>query len=333
MDCAHFVTFLLCSKPFGPAAPIHPLQGYAQSLHATNEKRAARRANPLAEFTCRVALPDVDVTDRLRLDVPVGQAGMGAGLAGATLAAAVAKAGGLGTIGITTPRQLRTSIDVVREQAPGRAVPVNLLMPFVRRHHVAVCVDARMDVVVLALCEKRRLVEQFRDAGTRFLLTHEANANRECQRRIINADKTIETNLFGFGWPLLHRVAPNAATRRWCDDDGEADPLSAALNAASRPLSVLGYLDAGETALRIGELTSAGQAVKDLSPRYARPLAHQRERKTVPVLGPHRLDHRRVQPRVITHHLQRLPRRQHSGVIGMRLQDPAITNDVVYHND
>jgi hypothetical protein len=93
MDCAHFVTFLLCSKPFGPAAPIHPLQGYAQSLHATNEKRAARRANPLAEFTCRVALPDVDVTDRLRLDVPVGQAGMGAGLAGATLAAAVARAG------------------------------------------------------------------------------------------------------------------------------------------------------------------------------------------------------------------------------------------------
>jgi nitronate monooxygenase len=139
-------------------------------------------------------------------------------------------------------------------------------------------------------------------AGTRFLLTHEANANREYQRRIINADKAIETNPFGFSWPLRHRVVPNAATRRWCDDDGKANALPAALNAASRPLSALGYFDAGalmrlqsparpfftplppvagvpdswvdraalyagETALRIGELTSAGQAVKDLSPR------------------------------------------------------------------
>src|ERR1700741_768365 len=65
------------------------------------------------------------------------------------------------------------------------------------------------------------------------------------QRRIINADKTIETNLFGFSWPLRHRVVPNAATRRWCHADGKANALPAALNAASRPLSVLGYFDAG----------------------------------------------------------------------------------------
>jgi NAD(P)H-dependent flavin oxidoreductase YrpB (nitropropane dioxygenase family) len=139
-------------------------------------------------------------------------------------------------------------------------------------------------------------------AGTRFLLTHEANANREYQRRVINADKTIETNLFGLSWPLRHRVVPNAATRRWCGADGRAKVLPAALNAASRPLSVLGYFDAGalmrlqspgrpfftplapvagvpeswlagaalyagETALRIGELTSAEQAVADLTPR------------------------------------------------------------------
>ncbi|GAB7142472.1 hypothetical protein AWC22_10390 [Mycobacterium riyadhense] len=34
----------------------------------------------------------MDLLDRLRLDVPVGQAGMGGGLAGAALAVAVAKA-------------------------------------------------------------------------------------------------------------------------------------------------------------------------------------------------------------------------------------------------
>ena len=38
-------------------------------------------------------------------------------------------------------------------------------MPFVRRHHVAVCVDSRVDSVVLAFGEKRGLVEHFRDAG------------------------------------------------------------------------------------------------------------------------------------------------------------------------
>ncbi|AOS94064.1 nitronate monooxygenase [Mycobacterium intracellulare] len=327
----------------------------------------------------------MDLADRLRLDHPVGQAGMGGGLAGAALAAAVANAGGLGTLGIDTPRRLRASINQVRQQAPGRAVAVNLLLPFVHRHHVAACVDAWVDAVVLAFGDKRGLVQHLRDAGvfvfvmvgteaqaraaiacgadgliaqgreagghlvgtvpaldflphalraagnrpvllaggvataadtraaldcgasgviagTRFLLTHEANASREYQRRILRADRTIETNLFGLSWPLRHRVVPNQATRRWCRADGRAKVVPAALNAASRPLSALGYFDAGalmrlqspalpfftplapvagvpdswldgaalyagETALRIGELTSAGQAVADLSPR------------------------------------------------------------------
>ncbi|OBF67245.1 oxidoreductase [Mycobacterium sp. 852002-51971_SCH5477799-a] len=327
----------------------------------------------------------MDIADRLRLDVPVGQAGMGGGLAGAALAGAVARAGGLGTLGIDTPRRLRTSIEQVRAQAPGRAVAVNLLLPFVHRRHVAVCVDARVDAVVLAFGEKRGLVAHLRDAGifvfvmvgteaqaraaiacgadgliaqgreagghlvgtmaaldflphalaaaadrpvflaggiatgadtraalgagasgviagTRFLLTHEANANHEYQRRILRADTTIETNLFGMSWPLRHRVVPNAATRRWCGQDGKAKALPAAVNAASRPLSALGYFDArplmrlqspafpfftplapvagvpdswldsaalyaGETALRIGELISAEQAVAELTPR------------------------------------------------------------------
>ncbi len=310
---------------------------------------------------------------------------MGGGLAGASLAAAVANAGGLGTLGIDTPHRLRASIDRVREEAPGRAVAVNLLLPFVHRRHVAACVDARVDVVVLAFGEKRGLVEHLRDAGifvfvmvgteaqaraaiacgadgliaqgreagghlvgtmpaldflpqalraagrhpvflaggiatatdsraaldagasgviagTRFLLTHEANANREYQRRIMRADKTIETNLFGLTWPLRHRVIPNAATDRWCGADGRAKALPAVLNAASRPVSALGYFDAGalmrlqtpalpfftplapvsgvpdswldsaalyagETGLRIRELTTAAQAVADLCPR------------------------------------------------------------------
>jgi nitronate monooxygenase len=138
-------------------------------------------------------------------------------------------------------------------------------------------------------------------AGTRFLMTHEANANREYQRRITIADNTIETNLFGLSWPLRHRVLPNAATRRWCHDDGSAKALPATLNRISSPLSILGYFDAGallrlqspdrpiftplapvaempdswveraalyagDTARRIGEVTSAATVVADLSP-------------------------------------------------------------------
>jgi NAD(P)H-dependent flavin oxidoreductase YrpB (nitropropane dioxygenase family) len=326
----------------------------------------------------------MDVADRLRLDVPVGQAGMGGGLAGAPLAGAVAKAGGLGTLGLAPPGQLRTSIDRVRAEAPARAVAVNLLMPFVRRSHIAVCVDTRVDVVVVAFGGDRTVVEHLREAGifvfamvgteaqaraaigwgadgliaqgreagghlvgtmpaleflpqalavagerpvllaggiatgadtraalgagaagviagTRFLLTHEANAHPDYQRRILHADRTIETTLFGLSWPLRHRVVPNAATRKWCRSDGSAKALPAAVNAASRWLAVLGYLDAGalirmqspalpvftplaplpsmpnssvdsgalyagDTVLRINEIVSAQQAVKELAP-------------------------------------------------------------------
>lgn len=73
-------------------------------------------------------------------------------------------------------------------------------------------------------------------AGTRFLLTYECNAHPEYQRRVLGADNTIETMLFGFGWPARHRVAPNAATDRWCSQDGRGSPLVTALN---RPTGIL----------------------------------------------------------------------------------------------
>jgi nitronate monooxygenase len=49
-------------------------------------------------------------------------------------------------------------------------------------------------------------------AGTRFLLTHEARAHPEYQRRILAADKTFRTTLLGLGWPAPHRVVANSAT-------------------------------------------------------------------------------------------------------------------------
>nr|MDT0526135.1 nitronate monooxygenase [Streptomyces sp. DSM 41633] len=46
-------------------------------------------------------------------------------------------------------------------------------------------------------------------AGTRFLLTHESGAHPAYRQRIIDADSTIETTVFGLAWPARHRVLPN----------------------------------------------------------------------------------------------------------------------------
>jgi hypothetical protein len=120
---------------------------------------------------------------------------------------------------------------------------------------------------------------------------------------VLAATATIETTLFGFGWPARHRVVANAATQRWLDQDGAVKRLPAALNAlgsgvgrvvtdgiAARlprvqrvgvPLLAPGPplagmadaavecnpLYAGETATRIDSLVTAAQAVGLLAGR------------------------------------------------------------------
>ncbi|HZQ33565.1 MAG TPA: nitronate monooxygenase [Mycobacterium sp.] len=325
----------------------------------------------------------MDVLDRLRMDVPVAQAGMGGGIAGPDLAVAVANAGGLGTLGWMPADWLRRSIDRVRADAPGRAVAVNLLMPFVRRADVRVCVQSRIDVAVIAFGGDSGLVRELRDAGvfvfvmvgtadqarravqwgadgliaqggeagghltgttpaseflptalnlatgrpvllaggiadaadtkkalsegasavvagTRFLLTHESGAHPEYQRRVLAAETTYRTTLFGFGWPAPHRVVPNAATARWCHADGTAKLSPRLVNAPSAVVARLGNVSpyllsraqsprlplfspvapvkqmpassvdrtalyAGESVLRMTKVTSAREAVAELA--------------------------------------------------------------------
>jgi nitronate monooxygenase len=136
-------------------------------------------------------------------------------------------------------------------------------------------------------------------AGTRFLLTHESRAHPEYQRRILSADRTFRTMLFGLGWPAPHRVIANAATQRWCNADGTAKVVPRLVNGGSAFLAKLpattsvlrmqtprlplfspiaptigmpaSAVDrtacyAGQTALRMSSVTSAGQALADLSP-------------------------------------------------------------------
>ncbi|MFL6109073.1 MAG: nitronate monooxygenase, partial [Marmoricola sp.] len=82
---------------------------------------------------------------RIGIRFPILQAGMGGGIAGADLAAAVTAAGGLGTLGMGSPSGMHRQLVLARERATG-PIGVNLLLPFVRRGHASVAAAA--DVVV-----------------------------------------------------------------------------------------------------------------------------------------------------------------------------------------
>lgn len=83
--------------------------------------------------------------ERIGVEVPVVQAGMGGGLARHALAAAVSEAGGLGTLGTDPPGVLARELDAARSLT-GRPLAVNLLLPFAGRGHWRVA--RRADVVV-----------------------------------------------------------------------------------------------------------------------------------------------------------------------------------------
>jgi NAD(P)H-dependent flavin oxidoreductase YrpB (nitropropane dioxygenase family) len=82
---------------------------------------------------------------RLGVELPVVQAGMGGGLAGCRLASAVSAAGGLGTIGFLAPDDLRREV-VAARRLSDKPLAVNLLLPFARRGHFEAASEA--DVVV-----------------------------------------------------------------------------------------------------------------------------------------------------------------------------------------
>jgi nitronate monooxygenase len=140
-------------------------------------------------------------------------------------------------------------------------------------------------------------------AGTRFLLSEESRAHPGYLERLLAADATVLTELFGAGWPAPHRVVPNAATERWLGEDTRGPRLNRALNRltggpaarympasvqsrivrAQRPdsrlLSPLGPIDdgpptlvdagplyAGETVARIDSVRPAAELVAALTP-------------------------------------------------------------------
>jgi nitronate monooxygenase len=91
----------------------------------------------------------MDLGERLGLEHPVVQAGMGGGISTAALAGAVSAAGGLGTVGHLRPSELREEVQIAREIGRGAPVAANLLVPFVTGRHVRACRQCEPAVVVL----------------------------------------------------------------------------------------------------------------------------------------------------------------------------------------
>ncbi|MCE5291278.1 MAG: nitronate monooxygenase [Nocardiaceae bacterium] len=321
--------------------------------------------------------------ERIGIEHPVVQAGMGGGIATGTLAGAVSAAGGLGTVGILPPKQFEAELEVAHEQSAGRPIAANLLVPFTTRAHVDAIARSKARVVTLHGGFESRLVHRLQEdrvcvlatvgtvdearqalagganglvvqgieagghlvgvepalealqrihdatgsnyllvaggianaddtrraldagaaavvAGTRFLLTHECRAHETYKQRVITADRTFETMLFSMGWPMRHRVIPNAATDRWCRDDPRGPgairrlaswtggmrhlPMAIADRFAVTQRPAIPFfgpasplvgmperlvdataLYAGETALRIGSVVPAAVAVRELA--------------------------------------------------------------------
>ena len=225
--------------------------------------------------------------ERLGVELPVVQAGMGGGISRHELAAAVSEAGGLGTIAVNGAEPIKRELAAARSLT-GRPLAVNVLLPFARRDWFEAAGEA--DVVVTFWGRPRRrtggvwlhqcgsvgearqaqaagadgvivqgveagghvrgttpalqLLEESRRAlppdypvflaggiaeqadvraaldagataavaGTRFLLSQESRAHVLYKERLLAAEETILTDLFGAAWPAPHRVVPNAAT-------------------------------------------------------------------------------------------------------------------------
>jgi NAD(P)H-dependent flavin oxidoreductase YrpB (nitropropane dioxygenase family) len=319
----------------------------------------------------------VGLLQRLGVEAPVVQAGMGGGLSRHELAAAVSEAGGLGTIAVSGGAAIERELAAARALT-GKPLAVNLLLPLARRDWFAAAAAA--DVVVTFWGRPRRrtagiwmhpcgslavaraaqaagadavivqgveagghvrgtapaleLLDRVREelpagyplllaggvaergdvrraldagavaavAGTRFLLAEESRAHPEYRRRLLAAEETILTELFGAGWPAPHRVIANAATEHWLGGDPRGPRLNRLLNQllapgaryvpaqlqgrmaraqrpGSRLLSPLGpaddgpanLLDAGplyggETVARIHEVRPATELVRALTP-------------------------------------------------------------------
>ena len=180
---------------------------------------------------------------------PVVQAGMGGGLSGAALAAAVSNAGGLGTVGILPDAPaFEAELRHARELAPGRPLAANLLLPFARREHVDACIAAGVDSVALFCGSAPDLVARLHGAG--IVVLQQVGTVAQARRALADGVDGLIAQGIEAGGHLLGEVSTLSALQRVLEVAG-GRPVLAAGGIHSRA-TARAALDAGAAAVVAG---------------------------------------------------------------------------------
>lgn len=107
----------------------------------------------------------------LGIDLPIWNAGMGGGLAGAKLAAAVCNAGGLGVLGMggIPPSVIRDEIQKLRTLTQ-KPFGVNIILPLLYEGQIEACLDEKVPVLVLFWGDAKPFVAEAHRRGTKVVL-------------------------------------------------------------------------------------------------------------------------------------------------------------------
>jgi nitronate monooxygenase len=187
--------------------------------------------------------------ERMGLERPVVQAGMGGGLSTSRLAAAVSNAGGLGTVGILPdPAAFEADLRRARELAADRPLAANLLLPFARREHVEACIAADVQAVVLFCGSSPGAVARLRSAG--IFVLQQVGTPEQARRAIADGVDGLIAQGIEAGGHLLGE-APTLTTLARVIDIAGGRPVLAAGGISSRA-GAAAAMDAGAGAVVAG---------------------------------------------------------------------------------
>jgi nitronate monooxygenase len=187
--------------------------------------------------------------ERLGLERPIVQAGMGGGLSTSRLAAAVSNAGGLGTVGILPdPAAFEADLRRARELAPDRPLAANLLLPFARRAHVDACIATGIEAVVLFCGSSADAVARLRSAG--IFVLQQVGTPEQARRAIADGVDGLIAQGIEAGGHLLGE-APTLTTLARLIDIAGGRPVLAAGGISSRAAATAA-IDAGAEAVVAG---------------------------------------------------------------------------------
>jgi len=223
-----------------------------------------------------------DLLERLGVELPVVQAGMGGGLSRGALAGAVSGAGALGTVGFEAPERMRSEIEGARARSGGRPVAANLLLPFTRAKHWEAASTA--DAVVTFWGRPRRRTEK--------PWLHQVGSVDEARAAVAaGADGVIAQGVEA-GGHVRGTVPALELLGRLRDALPEGFPVLVAGGIADRP-DVEGALAAGAVAAALGTRFVLSEEA-NAAPAYKQRLMESRETVVTNLFGmgwpaPHRV--------------------------------------------